>query len=75
VKLKEKLAKESAKASVDTGMNEKTAYFYGYLHGFEKAREMAVEDALNWDDIELRCMNDCCLKISNRLNTLGEEEV
>lgn len=63
MKLKEKLSKDSEKTSVDSGMNEKTTYFYGYLHGFEKAREMLLK---LWDNEDIQSRSD--------IRMLGEEE-
>lgn len=40
--------------------------------GFRMAREMAAQDTESWPDIELRCMNDCCLKIAEGIRTVGE---
>jgi hypothetical protein len=74
MKLNEKLALEWWRTPRDMNSIGVTIQ-QAYLAGFEKAREMASKDALDWDDTELRCMNDCCLKISNRLEGLGEEEV
>jgi hypothetical protein len=75
MKLKEKLAKEAVERRDIISNENREFYGEGFLEGFKKARELACISADSWDDIELRCMNDCKYKISNQLDSLGEEEV
>lgn len=64
---------ESAEIDFHQGCGHWRVSRDAYIAGFKEAREMAANDASDWDDTELRCMNDCCLKISDRIKTVGDE--
>jgi hypothetical protein len=66
----DKLAEESWKSSDQWPNESDYAHIMGFQAGFRKAREMAVAESQQVDDVGMHCIN-----LTTILEQLGESEV